>query len=78
MALGNADYGGLEAYTFTPLIARELARNGMVFDIRNAEPELRLNFSAARSNDVGILRANTYVFSKKIIQSSPTGVQVIH
>ena len=80
LALGNADYAGLDDYTFTPLIARELARSGMVFDIRNAEPELRLKFSGTRSaqGEAGILRANTYVFSKKIIQTSPTGVQVIH
>ena len=55
--LGNADYCDLENYTNTPLICRELARNGMVFDLRNAEPELRLSFAAARNN---ILRANTF------------------
>ncbi len=73
--LGSADFCDLNNYTNTPLIARELARNGMVFDLRNAEPELRIAFSAARTH---ILRANTFVFSKKIIQTSPTGVQVIH
>lgn len=73
--LGSGDFNDLNNYTNTPLIARELARNGMVFDLRNAEPELRLTFTQARGN---ILRANTYVFSKKIVQTSPTGVQVIH
>ena len=73
--LGNADFCELENYTNTPLISRELAREGMVFDLRNAEPELRLSFSSARSN---ILRANTFVFSKKIIQTTATGLQVIH
>ena len=73
--LGSADFGDLENYANTPLIARELARNGMVFDLRNAEPELRIAFSQARAN---ILRANTFVFSKKIIQTTATGVQVIH
>ena len=73
--LGNADYGNLENYSNTPLICRELARKGMVFDLRNAEPELRLEFSGARNN---VLRANTYVFSKKIVQTTATGVQVIH
>ena len=47
----------------------------MVFDLRNAEPELRLSFSGSRSH---ILRANTFVFSKKIIQTTATGLQVIH
>ncbi len=73
--LGNADYGNLDNYSNTPLICRELARLGMVFDLRNAEPELRLEFSAART---AVLRANTYVFSKKIVQTTATGVQVIH
>ena len=73
--LGNADFCDLENYTNTPLISRELAREGMVFDLRNAEPELRLSFSGSRSN---ILRANTFVFSKKIIQTTATGLQVIH
>ena len=73
--LGNADFCDLENYTNTPLISRELAREGMVFDLRNAEPELRLSFSASRTN---ILRANTFVFSKKIIQTTATGLQVIH
>ena len=77
--LGSVDYGDMEDYTNTPLIARELARGGMVFDLRNAEPELRLGFSGVRTaDDKGILRANTYVFSKKIIQTTATGVQVIH
>ena len=73
--LGNADYCDLENYTNTPLVSRELAREGMVFDLRNAEPELRLSFSGTRTN---ILRANTFVFSKKIIQTTATGLQVIH
>ncbi len=73
--LGNADFCDLENYTNTPLISRELAREGMVFDLRNAEPELRLSFSASRPH---ILRANTFVFSKKIIQTTATGLQVIH
>jgi len=73
--LGNADFCDLENYTNTPLISRELAREGMVFDLRNAEPELRLSFSGSRSH---ILRANTFVFSKKIIQTTATGLQVIH
>jgi len=73
--LGNADFCELENYTNTPLISRELAREGMVFDLRNAEPELRLSFSGSRSH---ILRANTFVFSKKIIQTTATGLQVIH
>lgn len=73
--LGNADFDDLEDYCNTPLICRELARKGMIFDLRNAEPEIRLGFSAARGS---IVRADTFVFSKKIIQTTATGVQVIH
>ena len=73
--LGSVDFDDMEDYTNTPLIARELARNGMVFDLRNAEPELRVAFESARTE---ILRANTFVFSKKIIQTTATGLQVIH
>ena len=73
--LGNMDFGNGENYTNTPMICRELAKSGFVFDLRNAEPELRLSFSATRAN---ILRANTFVFSKKIIQTTATGLQVIH
>jgi len=77
--LGAVDYCDMEDYTNTPLIARELARGGMVFDLRNAEPEIRLGFSGTRgAADKGILRSNTYVFSKKVIQTTATGVQVIH
>jgi len=77
--LGSVDYGDMEDFTNVPLIARELARGGMVFDLRSAEPELRLSFSGVRTAaNQGILRANTYVFSKKIIQTTATGLQVIH
>lgn len=75
LSLGNADFSDLEGYTNTPLISRELARSGMVFDLRNSEPELRVAFSGTRGS---VLRANTFVFSKKIIQTTATGVQVIH
>ncbi len=78
MTLGSVDNGDMEDYTNTPLLARELARNGMVFDLRNAEPEIRLNFDQARSAGEGLIRANTFIFSKKIIQTTATGLQVIH
>lgn len=61
-------------YNQTHLICRELARNNFVFDLRNAEPEIRLAFSAARAE---VLRAQSFVFSNKIIQTSATGVQVV-
>ncbi len=73
--LGNNERNNLEGYTNSFLIARELSRNGFVFDLRNAEPEIRLGFSGARNN---VLRANSFVFSKKIVQTTANGVQLIN
>lgn len=73
--LGSNKYGDLCGYSNTFLIARELARSGFVFDLRNAEPEVRLSFSNTRTD---ILRLNTFVFSKRVIQTSAQGVQVIY
>lgn len=61
-------------YNQTFLIARELARNNFVFDLRNSEAEIRLGFSGARAE---VLKAQTFVFSQKIIQATATGVQVV-
>lgn len=72
--LGNGERMNLNGYANSYLTSRELAREGFVFDLRNAEPEIRLKFSNSRAN---IVRANTFVFSKKIVQSTATGVQVI-
>ena len=72
--LGDGERQNLNGYANSYLTSRELAREGFVFDLRNAEPEIRLKFSGSRSN---IVRANTFVFSKKIVQSTATGVQVI-
>ena len=70
--LGNTDAfnGDIQANRF--IIARELARGNMVYNLQNAEPQLRLGFSAARGADAYLQqRTNTtmrtYVFAKKII-----------
>ena len=73
--LGDNEFGNLSGYSNTFLLCRELAREGFVFDLRNAEPEVRLSFSGARTS---ILRANTFVFSKRIVQTSAQGVQVVY
>ena len=72
--LGDNERCLLAGYANSYLTSRELARQGFVFDLRNAEPEIRLKFSAVRGN---IIRCNTFVFSKKIVQSTATGVQVV-
>ncbi len=76
-ALGQNQGGQAEDYSNTFLISRELARNGFVFDLRNAEAELRLGFSGPRPNAGDRLRVNTFVFSKKIVQTTATGVEVV-
>lgn len=71
--LGTNEYGGLNDYSNTFLYARELARGQFVYNLQNAEPEVRLGFSAIRNN----CRTNTYVFSKKIVDISAKGLAVM-
>ena len=71
--LGSGERGNLNDYSNTFLLARELARGDYVFDLRNAEPEIRLGFSAVRTD---VNRVNTFVFSRKVIDVSPQGLMV--
>ncbi len=72
--LGVNEYGYIEDYNNSFVVARELARNGFVFDLRNAEGEIRLGFSATRTFRT---RINSFVFSKKIVETTANGVQVV-
>lgn len=72
---GEATGGNLEDSVNTSLISRELARDQFVFDLRNSEPELRLGFTGARTQN---LKVNTYVWSKKVVSTSSSGVVVIY
>jgi len=74
LSLGRNEDSDLDNYNQTYLMCRELARNGFVFDLRNAEAEVRIGFSGNRTN---IIRINTFVFSKKIIETTENGVQVV-
>jgi hypothetical protein len=71
--LGDAERGNLNDYSNTFLLSRELARGDYVFDLRNAEPEIRLGFSATRAD---VNRLNTFVFSRKVVDVSPQGLMV--
>ena len=71
--LGSGDRGNLNDYSNTFLLARELARGDFVFDLRNAEPEIRLSFSATRAD---VNRVNTFVFSRKVVDISAQGLMV--
>jgi hypothetical protein len=71
--LGSNEGGNLNNYTNSFVIARELARGEYVADLRNAEPEIRLGFSATRT---GNIRVNTFVFSRKVVNIGVSGVAV--
>lgn len=71
--LGTNEFGGLNDYSNTFLYARELARGQFVYNLQNAEPEVRVGFSGIREN----CRTNTYVFSKKIVDISAKGLAVM-
>ena len=73
--LGDNAGANLEVYTNTYLHSRELARNQYVFDLREAEPQIRTEYSAVRTDNHSI---NSYVWSKRIINVSNDGMRVIH
>ena len=80
-SLGSGEYADLDIYTNRFMIARQLARDGSVFNLQNAEPQIRLTFTAPRGVDAhNIARNNinmlSYVFSKQIISISDSGLQI--
>jgi len=83
-SLGSAKGADLDAYTNRYLLARELARGQSVFNLQNAEPQIRLGFSSARGSDehtrqIGNVRMLTFVFSKKILRiNGETGLSIEH
>ncbi len=83
-SLGSAVSTDLGLYTNRFLHARELARGSSVFNLQNAEPQIRLGFSGARgtdalSNQLGNVRMQSFVFSKKILRiSGETGLVLEH
>lgn len=72
--LGSNEKDSLDNYSNTFIVARELARGAFVFDLHNAEPELKLGFSSGRMENV---RVYSYVWSHKIIDVSANGLAVI-
>ncbi len=80
-SLGSGEYADLDIYTNRFMIARQLARDGSVFNLQNAEPQIRLTFTAPRGVDAhNIARNNinmlSYVFSKQIISISDSGLEI--
>ena len=72
--LGDNSGGNLEVYCNTYLHSRELARNQYVFDLREAEPQIRTEYSGARGNNHTI---NSFVWSKRIINVDNDAMRVI-
>lgn len=68
--LGNADGDNLEAYTNSFAIARQLAKRPYHYDLKDAEGQIRMGFTAGRSDNISI---NNYVWSKKVVVVNGTG-----
>lgn len=81
-SLGATNGTNQDCYTNKYLHARELARGDAVFDLRNAEPQIRIGFSAARTFDwrntaFTNLTMTTLVFSKRVINiDGETGLTI--
>lgn len=82
--LGSVKNCDLGLYTNRYLHARELARGDSVFNLQNAEPQIRVGFSDVRgldkyNNQIGNIRMKTFVFSKKILHiDGETGLTLEH
>tara|TARA_R100001440_G_scaffold3979_1_gene9359 strand:+ start:3742 stop:5370 length:1629 start_codon:yes stop_codon:yes gene_type:complete len=72
--LGDSKGSNMADYTNTFLIARELARENMVYQLKNSEAELRTKFDDVRAFNC---RIYTYVFSEKVINVADSGLSVI-
>lgn len=62
--LGNTDGANLEIYTNSFMVGRQLAKRPYYYDLKDAEGQIRLDFSTTRTNNHTI---NTFVWSKKIV-----------
>ena len=62
--LGNSDGENLDIYTNTFMIGRQLAKRPYYYDLKDAEGQIRLEFSTTRTNNQQV---NTFVWSKKIV-----------
>ena len=82
--LGSSEFADLGQYTNRYLHARELARGDSVFNLQNAEPQIRIGFSDGRGTDkygqqISNVRMTSWVFSKKIIHiDGDTGLSIEH
>tara|TARA_R110000765_G_scaffold70159_2_gene136060 strand:- start:1289 stop:2869 length:1581 start_codon:yes stop_codon:yes gene_type:complete len=68
--LGNTDGKNIENYTNCFAVARQLARRGYYYNLRESEGQIRLGFTGARDTNV---ITNTFVWSQKIVTVDPSG-----
>lgn len=73
--LGNTTGRDLEHYTNPYIHSRELAREDFVYNLRDAEPQIRTEYSADRGTVNTTIES--FVWSKKIINISETGLNVV-
>ena len=62
--LGNADGANLDVYTNNFMIGRQLAKRPYYYDLKEAEGQIRLGFSAVRTDNFTI---NTFIWNKFIL-----------
>lgn len=73
--LSNTDASNIGDYNFTYTTARELARGAdFVFSLKNAEPQIRLGFSAVRGFNTKCL---SYVFSIRSIMINNNSLELV-
>ena len=73
-SFGDASGSNLDGYSNTFLATRELARGRFVYSLREAEPSIRLAFSATRDE---ICRVNSFVWSEKVVRVEGTNISVV-
>lgn len=62
--LGNTDGANLDVYTNNFMIGRQLAKRPYYYDLKEAEGQIRLGFSAVRTDNFTI---NTFIWNKFIL-----------
>ena len=74
LSLGSSEGFDLDSYTSIFLVARALAeRDGFSFPLKDKEPQIRLGFSANRTNNT---RVHTFIFEENIVMATDAGLVV--
>ena len=73
LSLGSSDGSDLDGYTNPFLCSRELGRGQYSYDLRAAEPQIRLGFTGTRASN---FRVHTFVFQENVIHVSSDGVSI--